>query len=205
MVCAIYKKGDMSSVSNYRPISLLSCLEKVAERAVFKHLYNHLHENSILTPLQSGFIPGDSPTNQLTYLYDTFSHALDSGKEIRVVFCDISKAFDRVWHQGILLKLQAAGVTGNLLSWFRSYLSNRRQKVVLPGASSTWNFIFAGVPQGSILGPLLFLLYINDIVKNMGSNIRLFADDTRIFIIVENPISAAQLLNSDLEKSSNGH
>ena len=151
MVCAIYKKGDMSSVSNYRPISLLSCLEKVAERAVFKHLYNHLHENSILTPLQSGFIPGDSPTNQLTYLYDTFSHALDSGKEIRVVFCDISKAFDRVWHQGILLKLQAAGVTGNLLSWFRSYLSNRRQKVVLPGASSTWNFIFAGVPQGSIL------------------------------------------------------
>ena len=200
MVCAIYKKGDMSSVSNYRPISLLSCLEKVAERAVFKHLYNHLHENSILTPLQSGFIPGDSPTNQLTYLYDTFSHALDSGKEIRVVFCDISKAFDRVWHQGILLKLQAAGVTGNLLSWFRSYLSNRRQKVVLPGASSTWNFIFAGVPQGSILGPLLFLLYINDIVKNMGSNIRLFADDTSIFIIVENPISAAQLLNSDLEK-----
>ena len=69
MVCAIYKKGDMSSVSNYRPISLLSCLEKVAERAVFKHLYNHLHENSILTPLQSGFIPGDSPTNQLTYLH----------------------------------------------------------------------------------------------------------------------------------------
>ena len=82
IVCAIYKNGAMSSVSNYRPISLLSCLEKVAERAVFKHLYNHLHENSILIPLQSGFIPGDSPTNQLTYLYDTFSHALDSGKEI---------------------------------------------------------------------------------------------------------------------------
>ena len=200
MVCAIYKKGDMSFVSNYRPISLLSCLEKVAERAVFKHLYNHLHENRILTPLQSGFIQGDSPTNQLTYLYDTFSHALDSGKEIRVVFCDISKAFNRVWHQGIRLKLQAAGVIGNLLSWFRSYLLNRRQKVVLPGASSTWNYIFAGVPQGSILGPLLFLLYINDIVKNMGYNIRLFADDTSIFIIVKNPISAAQLLNSDLEK-----
>ena len=89
MVCAIYKKVDMSSVSDYRPISLLSCLEKVTE-------CNHLHKNSIFTPLQSGFIPGDSTTNQLTYLCNTFSHALDSGKEIRVVFCDISKAFDRV-------------------------------------------------------------------------------------------------------------
>ena len=108
-----------------------------------------------------------------------------------MVFCAISKAFDRVWHQGIRLKLRAAGVTGKLLSWTRSYLSNRRQKVVLPGASSNWNFIFAGVPQGTILGTLLFLLYINDIVKNMGSNIRLFADDTSILIIVENPISAA--------------
>ena len=80
MVCANYIKRDMSSVSNYRPISSLSFTEKVAERDVFKHLYNHLHDNSILTPLQSGFIPGDSTTNQLTYLYDAFSHALDSGK-----------------------------------------------------------------------------------------------------------------------------
>ena len=174
LLCVLHtKKGDMLSVSYYRSISLLSYLEKVAERTIFKHLYNHLHENSILTPLQSGFIPGDSPTNQLTYLYDTFFHALASGKVIRVVFCDISKAFDRVWHQGILLKLRTAGVTGKLLSWFRSHLSNRRQKVVLPGTSSNWNFIFAGVPQGSILGPLLFLLYINDIVKKLGSNIRL--------------------------------
>ena len=128
MVSAIFKKGDMSSVSYYRPISLLSCSERVAVRAVFKHLYNHLHENSILTHLQSGFIPGDSPTNQLTYLYDTFSHALDSGKEIRVVFCDISKAFDCVWHQGILLKLRAAGVTGNLLSWFRSFFQTEDRR-----------------------------------------------------------------------------
>ena len=158
-VCYI-QKIDMTSVSNYRPISLMSCLEKVAECMVFEHLYNHLHEYSILTPLQSGLIPGDSPTNQLTYLYDTFPHALDSGKEIRVVFCDISKAFDRAWHQGIRLKLRAAGVTWRLQSWFRSYLSNKRQNVVLPGESSNWNFIFVGVPQGSILGPLLFFCYI---------------------------------------------
>ena len=132
----------------------------------------------MLSSFQSGFIPGDSTVNQLTYLYHTFCEALDSGKEVRAVFCDISKAFDRVWHAGLLYKLEAAGVTGEVLNWFKSYLSDRRQRVVLPGVSSNWNYIRAGVPQGSILGPLLFLLFINDIVNDIGSNIRLFADDT---------------------------
>ena len=96
----------MSYVSNYRQISPLYCLEKVAERAVLKHLFNHLPEKSNLTPLQSEFIPGDSTTNQITYLFDTFSWALDSSKEIRVIFCDTGKAFNHsVWHQGILLKV----------------------------------------------------------------------------------------------------
>ncbi|MCW4285900.1 MAG: reverse transcriptase domain-containing protein [Candidatus Thiodiazotropha taylori] len=203
LVCPIFKGGDQAAVTNYRPISLLSCLEKVPERIIFKHLYNHLHDNSVLTPLQSGFIPGDSTTNQLTFLYNTFCQALDSGKEIRVVFCDVSKAFDRVWHKGLLCKLKAAGISGSLLSWFDSYLSNRRQRVILPGTQSAWNYIHAGVPQGSILGPLLFLLYINDIVKDIQSNIRLFADDTSLFIIVEKPETAAQILNSDLGKITN--
>ena len=96
------------------------------ERVVFKHLYTHFYDNNIITSLQSGFIPGDSTTNQLTFLYDTFCQALDAGKEVRVVFCDISKAFDRVWHAGLLHKLQAAGVLGNLLRWFNSYLTNRK-------------------------------------------------------------------------------
>ena len=105
-------KVGIQHLSNYRPISLLSCLEKVSERAVFKHLYNHFHDNNILTPLQSGFIPGDSTTNRLTFLYNSFCQALDSGKEVRVVFCDISKAFDRVWHKGLLCKLKAIGISG---------------------------------------------------------------------------------------------
>ena len=199
-VTPIPKGGDRASPSNYRPISLLCTPEKCFERVVFKHLYNHLHENQILSPLQSGFIPGDSTVNQLTFLYNTFSQSLDSGKEVRVVFCDISKAFDRVWHEGLLLKLKAAGIKDSLLAWFRSYLSNRKQRVVLPGAESKWNEIRAGVPQGSILGPLLFLLFINDIVKDIGCNIRLFADDTSLFLIVENPDIAAELLNLDLDK-----
>ena len=199
-VTPIDKGGDRSSPSNYRPVSLLCNPEKVFERVVFKHIYNHLNDNQILTPLQSGFIAGDSTINQLTYLYNFFTQALDSGKEVRVVFCDISKAFDRVWHEGLLLKLEAAGISGSLLLWFRSYLTNRKQRVVLPGAESDWRYIRTGVPQGSILGPLLFLLFINDIVDEIGCNIRLFADDTSLYITVENPDMAAELVNIDLDK-----
>ena len=119
------------------------------------------------------------------------TEALDAGEEVRTVFCDISKAFDRVWHEGLIYKLKAAGVSGDVLRWFHSYLSGRRQREVLPGSFSEWVYIKAGVPQGSILGPLLLLSYINDIVKNIGSNICLFADDTSLFIIVDNPTTAA--------------
>ena len=118
------------------------------------------------------------------------------------MFCDVSKAFDRVWHAGLVHKLRAAGITGNLLKWFVSYLKNRRQRVVISGAQSEWKYIHDGVPQGSILGPLLFPLYINDNVIEIGSNTRLFADDTSLFIIVENPDTAAEILNDGLHKIS---
>ena len=201
-VTPVHKKGDLSLVSNYRPMSLLNSVAKLFEKLVFKYLYNHLQDNNMLSSLQSGFIPGDSTVNQLAYLYNMFTEALDAGKEVRTVFCDISKAFGRVWHEGLIYKLKAAGVSGDVLGWIQSYLSGRRQRVVLPGSFSEWVYIKAGVPQGSILGPLLFLLYINDIVKNIGSNIRLFADDTSLFIIVDNPTTAALCLNSDLKKLS---
>ena len=197
-VVPVPKGGDSSDISNHRLISLLSNIDKALERLVFKYLYNHFRDNNIITSFQSG----DSTVNQLTYLYNIFCHVLDSGEEVRVVFCDISKAFDRVWHAGLIHKLRAAEISGKQLKWFVSYLEHRKQRVVLPGAESTWNCIHAGVPQGSILGPLLFLLYINDIVTEIGSNIRLFADDTSLFIIVENPNVAAVIINSDLLKIS---
>ena len=114
---------------------------------------------------------------------------------MRVVFCDVSKAFDRVWHEGLLLKLEAADTKGSFLDWFRSYLSNRNT-----WCGSNWNEIRAGVPQGSILGPLLFLLFINDMVEDIGCNIRLFADDTSLFLIVENQDTSAEPFNLDLDK-----
>ena len=192
-VCPVPKKGDLSIVSNYRPISLLNSECKVFERLVFKYLFNHLQHNNLLTSLQSGFIPGDSTVNQLTYLYNTFCQALDSGKEVRAVFCDISKAFDRVWHTGLLYKLQAAGVTGDPLAWFKNYLSYRKQRVVLPSTVSNWTILRAGVPQGSILGPLLFLLYINDIVTDIGSHIRRWAET---WLVTFNPTKTEALLFS---------
>ena len=99
--------GTWQMQQNYRPISLLSCLDKVFKKCVFKHLYNFLKTMDIITKAQSGFTPGDSAVFQLVDLYDTFCRALDEGKEVRVVFCDISKAFDRVWHRGLLFKLKA--------------------------------------------------------------------------------------------------
>ena len=103
------------------------------------------------------------------------------------------------FHKGLLYKLKSIGVTGSLLHWFSYYLVNRKQSVVIPDASSDWLPVMAGVPQGSILGPLLFLLYINDIVDNINSTIRLFADDTSLYIVVDNPQNTARQLNTDLQ------
>ena len=199
-ITPIYKKDDPSDVTNYRPISLLSTIGKVFEKIIHKHVFNFFRENNILTRLQSGFVPGDSTVNQLVDIYNTFCKAMDEGKEVRAIFCDVSKAFDRVWHKGLLYKLSSVGIIGPLLRWFSNYLDNRQQRVVLPGVHSPWSPVRAGVPQGSILGPLLFLLYINDIVESINSSIRLFADDTSLYIIVENPVEAAYQLNSDLSK-----
>jgi hypothetical protein len=143
---------------------------------------------------------GDSTVNQLTFLYHDILKALDEGKEVRAVFCDISKAFDRVWHPGLLTKLSAAGIQGNLINWFGSNLSDRTKRVVIGNSSSCWTTVEAGVPQGSILGPLLYLLYINDKVTDIQANIRLFADDTSLYIIVEDPASSAVALNLDLSR-----
>ena len=172
------------------------------ERLIFKHVFNHLQDIHFLTSAQSGFVPGDSTVNQLTFLYDTFCKALDDGLEVRTVFFDISKAFDKVWHKGLLHKLQSAGITESLYSWFKSYLSNRRQRVVLPGVESDWAAIDSGVPQGSILGPLLFLIFINDITSEINSSIRLFADDTSLYVIVQNPQVATSNLLTDIVKIS---
>ena len=199
-VSPVFKKDSPSNYKNYRPISLISVIGKVMERCVYKHIHNFLVENCIITCNQSGFTSGDSAVYQLLNITNEFGRALDEGKEIRVIFCDISKAFDRVWHKGLLKKLEAIGIRGPLLNWVKNYLSDRKQRVVINNASSNWSNVNAGVPQGSILGPLFFLIFINDIVTDIQSTIKLFADDTSLYLIVDEPVEAANVLNSDLEK-----
>ena len=182
-VTLIHKKNDPSDVSNYMPISLLSTVSKILEKSCI-----HTFSTSFET-----FCPGDSTVNQLIDIYNTFCKALNEGKQVRCIFCDISKAFDRVWHKGLLFKLQSAGVSGSLLTWFSDYLTDRKQKVVLPGASSSWTSVKAGVPQGSILGTLLFLLCINDIVVDINSSIRFFL---AILACISLSMTPFRLLNS---------
>ena len=122
--------------------------------------------------------------------------------ETRAVFLDISKAFDKVWHEGLVFKLKSVGISGNLLTLMESFLSERYQRVLLNGQSSEWATINAGVPQSSILGPLLFLIYINNLSNGIISDVKLLADDTSIFLTVCAPNTMADSLNKDLQKIS---
>ena len=169
----------MITIARKFPVSLLAGFSKICERVVFFHLYNFLMKiGGFLYKFQSGFRPGDSTINQMIFLVHKIYEALGGGKEARVVFLDISKAFDKVWHAGLLRKLEALGVQLPLLQWFESYLHNRKQRVVIEGQCSDWRTINSGVPQGSVLGPLLFLIYINDITDDLASLPLIDANDT---------------------------
>ena len=165
------------------PISLLPICDKVFEKIIYNNLYSYLNANNLITKNQSGFRPGDSTTNQLLFLVDEIHQAFEDTKslEVRAVFLDISKAFDKVWHDGLIFKLKQNGIPGSLLKFFESNLHNRKQRVVVNGSFSDYSVIQSGVPQGSVLGPLLFLIYINDLEKYTKSNITFFDDDTMLF------------------------
>ena len=154
-----------------------------------------------LAPNQSGFRPGDSTVNQLISITHTISKAFDCNPplDVRSVYLDISKAFDRVWHEGLIYKLKRCGVSGQLLSLIQSFLDGRKQRTVLNGQCSSWGDILAGVPQSSILGPLFFLVYRNDLTENLKCNVKHFADDTSLFTVAQEPDEAANHMNHDLD------
>ena len=168
-------------------------------KIVFNHVYPFFILNHLLTDDNSGFRPNDSATNRLLSILENIHKGFDDHMDSIFVSLDISKAFDRVWHEGLIYKLQQNGISGSLLSWFSSYLTNRRQKVVLSGCSSSYKHLHSGVPQGSILGPMLFLLYINDMTLGLQSQVHQFADDTNLLFTYKNPTLAVQVIINDLQ------
>jgi hypothetical protein len=200
LVQPVYKKkGSRNLPSNYRPISLTSVCGKVMEHIVRHAITAHLHENKIMVDAQHGFRKGRSCETQLILTVDDLSSTLDKSGQTDTILLDFSKAFDKVPHQRLLLKLEHYGIRGQTLKWIQSFLTDRTQQVVVEGKTSPVGKVTSGVPQGSVLGPTLFLVYINDLGKNIKSTVRLFADDTILYRKIQNHNDAA-LLQQDLEE-----
>ena len=195
-VVPVHKRGEKSYVANYRPISLLSLISKVLERCVLYNIKNHVFQQ--INPCHHGFVPGKSCVTQLIEVFEQIGSKLDSGEQIDVIYLDLSKAFDKVSHAKLLKRLREFGFGGNILNWFSSYLSDRRQQTTVHGVTSRPLAVTSGVPQGSILGPLLFLLYENHLSNTVSnSTIATFADDTKLFRTI-NSIHDATLLQEYL-------
>ena len=175
------KKDDLTNGADYRLTSLLSVVGRIFERLLNDQIWKHLDSYKLLSDVQFGFRHQRSSADLLALLTEHISKILDKRGESRSVALDISKAFDRVWHAGLLHKLSSYGIQDEFLSLIASFLSNRSMSVVVNGCHSQPCSVNAGVPQGSILGPTLFLLYINDLPENVISKIVLYADDATLF------------------------
>ena len=200
----IFKKGSRLQVCNYRPISLLSNLNKILEKLVFSRMYKFLEEYNCIYSLQFGFRAKHSTNHALIDITEKIRNALDNKNLVCGVFVDLQKAFDTVNHNILLSKLNHYGIRGTANNWLSSYLSNRSQYVSITGFDSTCQNIRHGVPQGSVLGPLLFLIYINDLHSSIKySNVYHFADDTNLLNINKSPKQLQKFLNFDLKSLYN--
>ena len=179
-VTPIFKKGNKGDSKNYRPVSLTSIICKMMENLVRKQLLDNLMMNDLILVHQHGFVVGRSCITNLLEVLDQWTQILDDGGTVDAIYLDFMKAFDTLPHHRLLLKLESYGVRGNVLAWLESFLSGRQQRVVVRSKQSKWGKILSGVPQGSVLGLCLFLLFVNDLPKVVNSNISMFADDTKL-------------------------
>lgn len=180
-IIPIYKKGSHYMAENYRPISLTSVICKIMERLLRKPLLDHLYGYNLINSNQHGFVKNRSCFSNLLDALEDWTKWYDSGFEFDVIFLDFKRAFDLVPHNRLLYKCKKLGIDGLFLSWIKSFLKDRKQRVTLNGTFTEWVDVISGVPQGSVLGPILFLIFINDICDNIESEINLFADDTKIY------------------------
>jgi hypothetical protein len=180
-VTPIFKKGSRLVPSNYRPVSLTCIACKLMESLVRKNIMNHLQEQKLITREQHGFVKGRSCVTQLLDVLDSWTETIDNGGSVDVIYMDFQKAFDSVPYKRLLSKLSAHGIQGKVLSWLEAFLTDRRQVVQVNGARSAEALVTSGIPQGSVVGPLMFVVYINDLPTVCSNQVKLFADDTKLF------------------------
>ena len=201
VIAVIYKKGKKSLAGNYRPVSLTCILCKCMEKLVRDHIVEHMRKNNLFSKFQYGFLSGRSVTLQLLYAMDRWTEALDKGEEVDCIYTDFMKAFDRVPHQRLIAKMKSYGISEGICKWVEMFLCNRKQKVVINDAHSEWETVTSGVPQGSVLGPVLFVIFINDLPQEVISELLLYADDAKIYRTITNEADREQL-QKDLHSMS---
>ena len=199
-VIPIFKSGEKSSMDNYRPISLLSAFSKFLEKVVAIRLLTFLETNNILSKWQFGFRGGHSTIHPMIHFLNKITDSLNNKNHTVAIFCDLKKAFDTCDHEILLKKLKKYGVENKELDWFKSFLTGRKQFVSIGSGSSSLLEITLGVPQGSILGPLLFILYINDLPLSSKFLSLLFADDTTLLYSHDDLLILSEIVNTEFKK-----
>ena len=192
------KKGKRSNIEDYRPVSLTCVFSRIAEKIVRDTVVDHLNENSFLNEIQHGFVKKKGTMTQLLLSLNAWVKALDDKRNIDAAYLDFSKAFDTVSHKKLLLKLHAYGIRNNVYRWISDFLSERTQRVKISDTYSIWKPVTSGVPQGSVIGPLLFLVYVNDISAYVDASCghKLYADDVKLYVVFDNVTECNALQNS---------
>ena len=199
VITALHKKGMKSDPGNYRPVSMTSVISKIMESIVRDAIVDHLVRNNLLNDDQHGFVPGRDCITQLLLCIEEWTQLVEENLAFDVIYTDFAKAFDSVPHERLFIKLKSLGIQGDILNWIKSFLRGRTQCVNVDGEKSGWRNVLSGIPQGSVIGPILFVMFINDMPDEVRFNMcKLFADDCKLYGVVDK--SEANTMQLDLEK-----
>jgi len=194
-ITAIFKKGDRKAPGNYRPVSLTSILCKLMEQFVKESIVEHITLNKLVCEEQHGFVKGKSCVTNLLETIDSWTTSIDNNQPVDAIYLDFRKAFDKVPHKRLVAKLKLYDIDHDTVRWVEDFLTNRKQRVVVNGTESDWRSVSSGIPQGSVLGPILFIIYINDLPQSIDSDSKIFADDTKVYRNIDSSDDRTKLQN----------